>query len=700
MVLSRRADAPPVPDPTLFPITTDLLPAAGLALRQLCCAMALTLTAYVSGRTLLALLGVAPLAATAPPVPPIPPTPAGGAGTSDERGARAAIPVLAIALGLAVIASTGLLLGLAGRLEPAPVAAAALALHGAGLPAWRSLLRRRPWRPRALVLAGAAVAVLPATALTLYPPTAFDATLYHLTYARAFAAAGSMPFLPDLRTPIFPQLAETVFAMLLPFGGDLAAQAMTLLATALTTALLLAWGWRWSPAAGWIAAAAHAGSPIVVFLAGTAYVEPTLVLFATVALYAVARWRQGGGAAWLTLAALFAGAAADTKYLGLLVVALVLAAALALRPRPPAAPRWQRLLAAAAVAGLMAAPWYGRIVAATGNPVFPFLPSVFGSTPWDPLWLKQANGLLPLARRLAVGLARLPWDTVFARARLGGNPPYSPIFLLASPALVAGAVLRRRTRALLLVACAYTPLSLALRPDARYLLLALPPLCLATGDSLAAALDWLRARRPDRSTLAMIATIAGKAAAVLALVIFLPGWLYALYRIHRQGPLPATEAARDAYLARALPAYSTIRFLNRTCGAAYTLYGVHAENMSYFVAGRFLGDWTGPASYQRVLPEGGDARLLYQRLRAFGVDHLMILTGDRMLPPYCSPGPPGSPGQQEPPGSPGPAALPRSPDSPDFTRLFHQVRADPGARLFSLRGTPDCTASAVSRATP
>src|SRR5579863_1757221 len=204
----------------------------------------------------------------------------------------------------------------------------------------RRLLRPAAW----------AFGILPFALLTLYPPTAFDATLYHLPFARAFAATGSLPFLPAMRIPIFPQLLETLFALLLPFAGDLAAHAVALIATILTASLLLLWGRRVSPAAGWIAAAAFAGSPLVVYLAGTAYVEPGLVLFATAACYAAARWRDGGGEGWLTLAALFAGAAADTKYLGLLVLASVALAAAVVTPAGPAVPRWRRLARVAAAA--------------------------------------------------------------------------------------------------------------------------------------------------------------------------------------------------------------------------------------------------------------------------------------------------------------------------------------------------------------
>ncbi|HXO41543.1 MAG TPA: glycosyltransferase family 39 protein, partial [Thermoanaerobaculia bacterium] len=494
---------------------------------------------------------------------------------------------------------------------------------------------------------------LPVALLTLYPPTAFDATLYHLPYARAFAASGALPYLPDLRAPIFPQLLETLFAMLLPFGGDLAAQAVALIATALTVALLLAWGWRFSPAAAWIAAAAYAGSPLVIYLAGTAYVEPGLALFSTAALYAVARWWEGGRPGWLTLAAIFGCAAADTKYLGLYALGLVAVAAVAVAPPGPPVPRWRRLGMVTLVCAIVAAPWYGRIVAATANPVFPYLPRLFGATPWTPP-SRHAFAPLALGGDVAVRLLRLPWDAVFARSRLGGYPPYSPVFLVAMPALLAGALARRRVRLLLLAAAGYTVVILAALPDARYLLAVLPLVCLAVGDSLAWLLELVaRASRADAGWVK-------SRAALLALAISLAGWGYSLFSLYRLGPVPVTPAGREAFLARKLPLFSSIRYLERACGSAYTLYAVHAENMVYLAAGRFLGDLTGPAAYRLVIPADGDAELLYRHLRALGADHLLTIEGDPTLSPIFTPA---------------------------FDRLFQLVYADGHGRLFALRGT-------------
>ena len=60
---------------------------------------------------------------------------------------------------------------------------------------WRPCPRRRRIRHIAWTAAGA-VTLVPLFALSLYPPTAFDETLYHLPFARAFA---SMP--ADRSTP-------------------------------------------------------------------------------------------------------------------------------------------------------------------------------------------------------------------------------------------------------------------------------------------------------------------------------------------------------------------------------------------------------------------------------------------------------------------------------------------------------------------
>jgi hypothetical protein len=384
-----------------------------------------------------------------------------------------------------------------------------------------------------------------------------------------------------------------------------------------------------------MAAALFLGYPIVVYLGVTGYVEAELALFVTAALYSLERWREERRRGWLVLAAVFAGSAAGTKYHG-----LFFAAALALQA-VVAAPREERvrtLLRFGAIAGAVLAPWYLRILILTGNPLFPFLTRIFGSNDWSASYFPPEPAVL---ERLAT-LPRLPWDVLFARERLGLQPPFSPVFLLGLPLLVTGALRDRTLCRLVGLAAVYLLAIQALPPDARYLVVILP----ASSLVVAAELDrWLR-RWP------------APAASVLCVLFLLPAWVWAGVHFVRRGPLPVTAEQRGAYLARSLPLWRAVDFLNRTRGSGYAVYGLHAERMRSFVEGRLLGEWNGSARYARVLPLLGDPEALWRELRRLGADHLLVVEGTGVDLPE---------------------------DDPAFRRLFRKVYADAASEVFALR---------------
>ncbi|HEY3567189.1 MAG TPA: phospholipid carrier-dependent glycosyltransferase [Thermoanaerobaculia bacterium] len=487
----------------------------------------------------------------------------------------------------------------------------------------------------------ALAALAPLILLALYPPTAFDATLYHLPFARAFVETGGVPYLLDRRVPVFPQANEILFAAVMLFGPDVAAHGVQLLMTLLSAALAMEWGRRRFPErpwVGWLAAAVFLGNPIVVYLAGTGYIEAGLTLFVTAGLYGLDRWRTGGGRGWLILAAVFLATAGDVKYLGLFFLGVAGLIVLALGRDRSLPERLRDGLLFGAVALAVLAPWYLRILAFSGNPLFPFLPRIFGPNLWAPTNVPELQQ--PHGDHLAHWL-RLPWDLVFRRDLYNQQPPFSPFYLPAFPLLLWGAVRDRWVRGALALTALYALVFTFLPPDGRYLEPVLPLASVAVAVSLAAVFG-------DRSP--------KRAIAALCLLCFLPGWLYAGYRIRKQGPLPVTAAERESYLSRSLPFYPAVAWLNRTRGSAYTVWGLHAESMAYLARGRFLGDWFGPAGFLRVLSGVRQPEDLHGRLRGLGADHLLVTEN---------------------------GGLPFPEDGP-FRRWFTPVYADPHARVYAL----------------
>jgi hypothetical protein len=337
---------------------------------------------------------------------------------------------------------------------------------------------------------------------------------------------------------------------------------------------------------------------VVVYLAGTCYVEPLLALFTTGAFYCLRRESRG----WLIAAGLFAGSAAAVKYLGLIAVAGAGLTLLLAR----GGHRWRRVLVFSAAAAAALAPAYLRLTVVTGNPVFPMLPGLFGSTPWDPVPAGRASSVAEALSRIGT----LPWDVIARRPRVGWQPPFTPWLLPALLVMAAGAVRDRLVRWLAGVCCLWLLAFTVLPPDVRYLLAPWPLVALAA--ALVAARSVAGRRR---------------LAVALGIALFLPGWLYAGWRVARQGLPPATAASRDALLSSRLPLYPAIAYLNRNYGSSYTLYALHAEQMAYYTRGSHLGDWSGPGRYGEIEPLLADPPALHRALRELGAGLLLAPPG-------------------------------------------------------------------------
>lgn len=504
--------------------------------------------------------------------------------------------------------------------DTAPPAKAPAAAHAAaaGLP--------RHW-----ALALGALAVLPAGVWSLYPPMAYDATAYHLPFARAFADSHRLVVMPELVLPVLPQLVDVLFAgLLLATAADVTTHLVQLLAMATTAGLLYALGRRaYGRRAGVLAAALWLAHPLVHYQAASAYIDVTFALFCVLSLLAWEAWRAQGGGRWLGLAGAGAGFAAASKHLGLVWLAALLAMTLV------AAQRGRRLRGAAVlilVAAAIAGPWYARQHRLTGNPIYPLLGPLFGAEP-RPFDRRVGVGegasltSVPaaVARRLAdlrawpAELARFAWQASFHRAAFNRQSPLAPWHLALAPLAAGFAIGDPALRRWLLLALVYA--ALWTTRDPRFQLPTAAVLALAG----AGALDHLIRRLPAAERrLQRPGALAALAGTLLA-----PGPAYAVYKLAQLGaPPPTTPAARAALLARHQPGYAGIRHLNETYGSGYTVYTLAAPELAHHLQGGLRGGWSGELRFRAVAALAGEPARLYARLRRAGVDALLVTLPD------------------------------------------------------------------------
>jgi hypothetical protein len=571
----------------------------------------------------------------------------------------------ATALGLGALSSLVLLLGalrlLTALAAAAVLLAAALASAGDGREALRELGRLPALLARRRAQAAAAVSLVillaPALLLALHPPTAWDATLYHLASAQRDVRLHRLASAPEIRFNAFPQVGEMLFALPLLAGDDVTPALLELLMAALAAVSLAAWAKRdFGARAGLWSAAFWLSSPLVLWVATAAYVDSGAALFFLLGTWSAFKWAGTGGRPWLPLAGAMFGYAAATK-----PSTLVPAALAALAVAAAAARRKQTRGLMGFGAGLLAAagPWWARSAIETGDPFYPLL-AMLGARSGGPLSGADLTNLAGHFRRLPL----LP-----ALTGSGGEPPLSPVLLAAAPLIAVFAAFDRRVRRLALACLALLGAWLAAGRDPRFLLPAVALVSLAAGTSADLACGFVERRRGIARS--------GLFASGAAALILLPGVLFAGLESVRKGLPPSSAAAREDSLSSALPGYRAVRYLNRAAGPDHRVYALFAENLSYFSDGIFLGDWFGPARFGDVLPALSSGRELRRKLAALPADYLLVNRRrlSELMPSV------------------------RLPADEDFPRLFEKIYSDGEAEVYRVL-TPGSRARGSGRAAP
>jgi hypothetical protein len=501
---------------------------------------------------------------------------AAGAGTL-AAGGEEPLP-LRCALGLALWAEALFALAALHALRGLPIVALLLISLAGGAMRARFVARVSRWWPIAFAAFG-----VPLFLLALHPPLAFDETLYHLPFVRSLGRGGAFQFLGHLRFPVFPQFHELLCVPAWLVAGDAATHLVSLVELLVLMALIATWARRYTANAAPIAAALFIGSPIVLHLATVLYVDTALTLFITAGFFALDVALTESRRRPLVISAVFFGAACGVKYLGGYFAVAALIIVIVARRR--------EALIFAAVTAAAALPTTIRIVIASGSPVFPFGARLFGANDWTlPPEPARANRVLDTLR--------VAWDVTFARARMDGQPPVTPLLIIIVLLAIAAALREVRARVVLLLVAVYLGIFAFLPQDTRYLLSFLPLLCIIA--AVVIAKRW------------------PKATAVVTLLALAPGAAYLAYRLAILGMPPATAETQSAELASRVAGYSA---LQRAGNARVYVCG--GEQLQAFAVGTLAGDFGGPYSYARILDS--QTGTLATCVRTIGADYYLVI---------------------------------------------------------------------------
>ncbi len=262
----------------------------------------------------------------------------------------------------------------------------------------RQLPRPNPGRPTAIFLAFSLGFAL---TLTLLPPTDWDGLFYHLTGPKIYLEAGRIISGIDIPHLSFPALFEMLFMLAMGMAGEVSAVLLHFIFQLMTAGMVyLIARDLLGVKNSWLAVLFFYATPMVLTLSSWAYNDLGLAFYETAALYTILKFiksrflsdnagrpktlSQKTGflnthVGWLILSALFSGLAMGLKYTSF-VAPLALVLLLLWWGRRQLGQVIRPLLFFSTLALLVAAPWFAKNLAFTGNPVYPFL---LGGEYWD-----------------------------------------------------------------------------------------------------------------------------------------------------------------------------------------------------------------------------------------------------------------------------------------------------------------------------
>ncbi|MDZ4730819.1 MAG: phospholipid carrier-dependent glycosyltransferase [Xanthomonadales bacterium] len=425
----------------------------------------------------------------------------------------------------------------------------------------------------------------------LGPAAGSDSLTYHLPYARFYLEQGGLTLNDTLRYPLHTHNINLLYAVALLKPGPALAQMLH--ASLGWLSLLGIYGaaraWR-----GWPTAIAGVVAVLLldefVYSFSAAFVDNGLMLFTTAAFLAMTRWQEGQGQeghdrGWLWFAAICAGTAMGTKYLGAWFTVPLGLWVLWQSRSLNLSVRFALLVSAV---GLF---WYLRSWWLVGNPVHPFAGDLFGYSIWSASDLQgqmtelASHGL----DKTWLNLLLLPFKMFSEWHRFNGSVGNAG-FLIGL--FMASCVLLPWQKPVLkpvhLICLAYLLFWFWTSQVIRYLMIILPLMSLCTMVLWAECI----------SRLPRLYVRLGSSSLVLALLI-LSG--LSAQRIYRDMQwIPLTPQGQHKALLNSQPAYAVaIAAMADERIADGPILQFQVQEIRWFFPGAVYGDWMGRYPFQQ-----------------------------------------------------------------------------------------------------
>ncbi len=464
--------------------------------------------------------------------------------------------------------------------------------------------------------------------LVLTPEIGKDALIYHLAVPKLFIEHHGFYFIEGNAFANYPLFGEMLYIMGLVLQDDILAKTIhfiPLLAILTGTGIFIHQRFGKS-AFPYLTLLIFLSVPSVFITAHMAYNDFFVTYFCLAAVLAFISWSEQNGDGWLILCGLYSGLAVACKYTALLLPFLgVLGLLWNARSRSLSTRETVHILILYAISLILAgSPFYIKNWIVTGNPVYPFLYSIFGGVGWDP---DQARLYDIFVQTLGMGKEAidyllLPWN-VSLRAKLD-SPQFDgilgPVFLLTLP-FILGIRKQGRDFTIILIYCACMLIFWAASVhQIRYLFPVLPMLCI----TIAYILSYYKDRKSVSAVLFILVAIS-----------LIYNFYYIAQDFRKIRPLGVVSGMekRTDFLKRTIPVYVMYDYINRELPPDAKVYLVFMKNYGFLCDRTFYADAMFESyTLQKILSISRNGQEVNEAFKKKGVTHILYdahyVTGD------------------------------------------------------------------------